>query len=66
MKLATGSGKEDGFLSNRRGQQQYKQWHESAFTGSLERLCLRNYHTLNLDNGGGEEEENKSLKFRFF
>lgn len=35
LKSATGSGKEDGFLLNRRGQQQYKQWHVSVFTGSL-------------------------------
>lgn len=66
MKLATGSGKEDDFLLNRRGQQQYKQWHVSVFTGSLKWLCLQNHHKLKLDKEGGEEEENKPLKFRFF
>lgn len=64
--MATGSGKEDGFLLNRRGQQQYKQWHVSVFTGSLQRLCLQNYHKLKLDKGRSEEEEKKPLKFRLF
>lgn len=38
----------------------------SVFTGSLQRLCLQDYHKLKLDKGGGQAEENKPLKFRSF
>lgn len=62
-KVVIGSRKEYDFLLNRRGKQEYKQWHLSIFPGLLQGLCLQNDHKLNK---GGRWGEGKNLLLFFW